>query len=103
MMELDEHSNDNNCFKNNLKELEIERRQKDDWKESYSDKNIMAEYIKNEGLKELQKFTIIDFIGKGGESLVYKIKVNSCNNVFALKVIKKNKKNKINYTELNIC
>ncbi len=103
MMELDENSKDYNCFKKHVEELEIERRQKDDWKESYSDKNIMAEYIKKEGLKELQKFTIIDFIGKGGESLVYKIKVNSCNNVFALKVIKKNKKNKINYTELNIC
>ena len=46
-------------------------------KESFSDKNIMAEYIKNEGLKELQKFTIIDFIGKEEESIVYKVKVNN--------------------------
>jgi serine/threonine protein kinase len=62
----------------------------------------MAEYIKNEGLEELKKFTIIDCIGKGGESLVYKVKVNSCNNVFALKVIKKNRKNRINKNELSI-
>jgi len=59
----------------------------------------MKDYIKTNGHKDLQKFTIIDYIGKGSESLVYKVKVNNTNNVFALKVIKKHK-NKINLNEL---
>ena len=103
MMELDDPLNENSFnIKKNIEELEIKKRQKDDWKESFFDKNVMAEYIKNEGLEELKKFTILDYIGKGGESLVYKVKVNSCNNVFALKVIKKNRKNRINKNELSI-
>ena len=79
-----------------------EKKKKDDWKQNFSDIISMKEYIKKNGHKDLQKFTIIDYIGKGSESLVYKVKVNNTNNVFALKVIKKHK-NKINLSELILC
>ena len=99
-MELDElEEHDENQMKIGAKP---EKKKKDDWKQNFSDINSMKEYIKTNGHKDLQKFTIIDYIGKGSESLVYKIKVNNTNNVFALKVIKKHK-NKINLSELILC
>ena len=97
MMELDDlEENNENLVKIEAKQ---EKRKKDDWKQNFLDLNIMKDYIKTNGHKDLQKFTIIDYIGKGSESLVYKVKVNNTNNVFALKVIKKHK-NKINLNEL---
>ena len=99
-MELDElELHDENQMKIGAKP---EKKKKDDWKQNFSDINSMKEYIKTNGHKDLQKFTIIDYIGKGSESLVYKVKVNNTNNVFALKVIKKHK-NKINLSELILC
>jgi serine/threonine protein kinase len=99
-MELDElEEHDENQMKIGAKP---EKKKKDDWKQNFSDINSMKEYIKTNGHKDLQKFTIIDYIGKGSESLVYKVKVNNTNNVFALKVIKKHK-NKINLSELILC
>jgi serine/threonine protein kinase len=99
-MELDElEEHDENQMKIGAKP---EKKKKDDWKQNFSDINSMKEYIKTNGHKDLQKFTIIGYIGKGSESLVYKVKVNNTNNVFALKVIKKHK-NKINLSELILC
>ena len=99
MMELDDLKEKN---ENQMKLEVLEKRKKDDWKQNFLDINSMKEYIKTDGHKDLQKFTIIDYIGKGSESLVYKVKVNNSNNIFALKVIKKHK-NKINLNELILC
>ena len=69
--------------------------------EDYSDINAMTEYIKKEAKKELQKFTLVDYIGSGSESIVYKIKLNDTNNYYVLKVMKKHK-NRSNVSELLI-
>ena len=101
MMELDDlkDEQDENPRK---KEGFYDNSKKNDWKQNFLDINSIDEYIKKEGHKDLQKFTIIDCIGKGSESLVYKVKFNGSNKIFALKVIKK-LKNKINLDELTIC
>ena len=101
MMELDDLKDDQD---ENLRKKEgfYDNSKQNDWKKNFLDINTIDEYIKKEGHKDLQKFTIIDCIGKGSESLVYKVKFNSSNKIFALKVIKKHK-NKINLDELTVC
>ena len=100
MMELDDLEEN---IENQVKiEAKAEKSKKDDWKQNFFDINTMSDYIKANGHKDLQRFTIIEKIGKGSESLVYKVRVNNTNNVFALKVIKKHK-NKINLNELILC
>ena len=69
--------------------------------EEYADIEKMNEVLKKEGQEELQKFTIVDYIGRGSESIVFKIKLNGTNNHYVLKVMKKHK-NKSNYSELLI-
>ena len=99
-MELDDLEEN---IENQVKiEAKAEKSKKDDWKQNFFDINTMSDYIKANGHKDLQRFTIIEKIGKGSESLVYKVRVNNTNNVFALKVIKKHK-NKINLNELILC
>ena len=61
----------------------------------------VKEYILKEGPKDLNEFTIDGFIGKGSESLVFKIRYTKTNKYYGLKMIKK-KKNKSNSNELKI-
>ena len=67
----------------------------------YSNIQNMEKVIKRDGHDDLQKFTLEDCIGKGSESLVFKIRLNNSNNHYVLKVLKRHK-NRINYTELTI-
>ena len=67
----------------------------------YSNIQNMEKIIKRDGHQDLQNFTLEDCIGKGSESLVFKIRLNNINKHYALKVLKRHK-NRINYTELTI-
>lgn len=67
----------------------------------YSNIQNMENIIKRDGHKDLQKFTLEDCIGKGSESLVFKIRLKNTNNHYVLKVLKRHK-NKINHDELTI-
>lgn len=69
--------------------------------DNYSNIQNMEKIIKRDGHEDLQKFTLEDCIGKGSESLVFKIRLNNSNNHYVLKVLKRHK-NRINYTELTI-
>lgn len=64
--------------------------------------NYMNQYIQNYGPEYLRKFRVEDYLGKGSESHVYKARFIGSNKNFCLKVIKKNKKYKININELII-
>ena len=77
-MELDDLEEN---IENQVKiEAKAEKSKKDDWKQNFFDINTMSDYIKANGHKDLQRFTIIEKIGKGSESLVYKVRVNNTNN-----------------------
>ena len=81
-------------FNDNMGQIEIKL-------ENYSNIETITELIKKEGKEDLQKFTVVDYIGRGIESLVFKIRLNGTNNYYVLKVMKKHK-NKSNYSELLI-
>ena len=61
----------------------------------------MNEYVINNGPGDLKKFIIEEYIGKGSESYVYKIRLKGTNKFFCLKVMKKIKR-RINKSELSI-
>ena len=84
-------------IKNNDQKFEFFKMNKEET--TYIDKAI--EYIKKVGPKDLNQFTIEGLIGKGSESLVFKIRLNKTNKYYALKVIKK-PKNISNTNELKI-
>lgn len=86
-------------LKNNNKML-IE--EEDNNQENYSNIDYVNQYIQAEGPKDLKKFTVVELIGKGGESSVYKIKYIETNKFFCLKIMKKKKKERINYPEFYI-
>ena len=54
--------------------------------DNYSNIQNMEKIIKRDGHEDLQKFTLEDCIGKGSESLVFKIRLNNSNNHYVLKV-----------------
>ena len=72
-------------IKNNAQKFEFFKMNKEET--TYIDNAI--EYIKKVGPKDLNQFTIEGLIGKGSESLVFKIRLNKTNKYYALKVIKK--------------
>ena len=74
-------------IKNNDQKFEFFKMNKEET--TYIDNAI--EYIKKVGPKDLNQFTIEGLIGKGSESLVFKIRLNKTNKYDALKVIKKPK------------
>ena len=69
--------------------------------ENFDKLENIIQYIKREGPSDLQHFSIDEYIGRGSESLVFKIRLNKTNKCYGLKVIKK-KKNKTNNNEFII-
>lgn len=69
--------------------------------EQFKNLNYMNEYMINNGPDDLKKFIIEEYIGKGSESYVYKIRLKGTNKFFCLKVMKKIKR-RINKSELSI-
>ena len=66
-----------------------------------NDLDSINQYIQKEGPKDLRHFTINEYMGRGSESLVFKIRMNKTNKYFGLKIIKK-KNNKTNRNEFYI-
>ena len=69
--------------------------------EQFKNLNYMNEYMINHGPDDSKKFIIEEYIGKGSESYVYKIRLKGTNKFFCLKVMKKIKR-RINKSELSI-
>ena len=106
------HGKEINKFQKEIKKDELkirfaliqkkQKREKNSFNSDYySNIQNMEKIIKTDGHEDLQKFTLEDCIGKGSESLVFKIRLNNTNNHYVLKVLKRHK-NRINYTELTI-
>ena len=104
-MKMDiEADSDVRMFKNkqNNSECEPVRKMKsNDNSQNLKNINEMNQYLLEKGPKELKRFTAIEYIGRGSESSVYKIRLNGTNKFYCLKLIQK-KKRKINKNEYTI-
>ena len=70
--------------------------------EKFSDIAIANRYIQTQGTSDLKELEIIEALGKGGESIVFKAKLNKGNKYFAVKFVKKNCNKKVNANEFCI-
>lgn len=70
--------------------------------EELSDIDLANTYIQQVGTADLKELEVVETLGRGSESMVYKAKLKGGNKFFALKLLKKINGNKINSNEFLI-
>ena len=70
--------------------------------EELSDIDLANSYIQQVGTADLKELEVVETLGRGSESMVYKAKLKGGNKFFALKLLKKINGNKINSNEFLI-